>query len=252
MNTEVNNYDNQDLNRNLPVLYTIPKWNLIKKDPNEFCYRFFVPELGKWLPNNNLDRMLRSYLGISSQEYYDRWFLNITVPSDRPKCPCGKLVQYIDANRGYRTFCCKSCSNKYESSDRRLKRGLSLRITNAKPSVITKRSDSAKLAYINRPELVTRASETMTRRWASGELGRPNKEYLKYPRGNRSRMISPYTNEYIGFDSSFERRFFILCTKDTDIVSVSRAYPLRYIISTEEESERLNLNWEITLIHPTL
>jgi len=54
--------------------------------------------------------------GKTIQDYYDRWILNITVRSDRPKCPnCGKELPFgRNLGEGYRyEFCSLKCKANY-------------------------------------------------------------------------------------------------------------------------------------------
>lgn len=158
MNTEVNNYDNQELNRNLPVLYTIPKWQLIIYYHSNKI-RYFIPPSGKWANKATLTSLL-SEVGLTKQEYYDRWVLNITVPSERPKCinpDCGKEAMFLNMADGYSTICSdnflKISSRCYgyqdslhqNSPEVAEKKRVALAITNAKPEVRARRSESAKV-----------------------------------------------------------------------------------------------------------
>lgn len=102
---------------NLPVLYTVPKWNLVRGTGCNSTY-YYVPTMNKWINNKHLRREL-STIGMTIQEYYDRWFLNITVPSDRPKCPCGNSVAFFNASKGYRDHCSNKCSATYISDETR-------------------------------------------------------------------------------------------------------------------------------------
>lgn len=90
---------------NLPVLYTIPKWNLKRGSGSNSIY-YYIPMIDKWVNNKILYKTL-SKLGINDQDYYDRWFLNITVPSDRPKCSagCGRFRKYKSVGYGYTKYC---------------------------------------------------------------------------------------------------------------------------------------------------
>ena len=92
----------------LPVLYTIPRWNLVRGSGRLMV--FYVPYIDKFVSNMNLSNILKEF-NITSQDYYDRWFLNITVKSDRPKCPvCEFECSFIKVSRGYRLTCCnKEC-----------------------------------------------------------------------------------------------------------------------------------------------
>lgn len=72
---------------------------------------------GGWVTQYSLNRVL---LIVSEGKYdirdwYDRWILGITVPSQRPKCPyCNKEVEFTyHISNGYRLFCSCSCRAKY-------------------------------------------------------------------------------------------------------------------------------------------
>lgn len=91
----------------LPILYTIPKWELIRGTGHST--RYYVPELGRWISSKYLSRDLKE-IGMTVQEYYDRWFLNITAPSERPKCKkCGKELKFGRMSSGYPEYCSISC-----------------------------------------------------------------------------------------------------------------------------------------------
>lgn len=100
----------------LPVLYTIPKWNILQLTGRKFN-RYFVPELNEWVFSNKLSERLEE-LGITKQSWYDRWILNITTPLERPKCrTCGREVEFKDMVYGYRTSCNNSCSAQYRENN---------------------------------------------------------------------------------------------------------------------------------------
>jgi endogenous inhibitor of DNA gyrase (YacG/DUF329 family) len=66
---------------------------------------------GLYVYSKSLIKFLKR-LGYSSQNYYDRWVLNITVPSDRPICPiCGKYTRWKGKiSHGYHQYCSLKCS----------------------------------------------------------------------------------------------------------------------------------------------
>jgi len=76
---------------------------------------------GGWISQHRLKSILlelSSELGLSwsVQDYYDRWILNITTPSDRPKClNCGREVQFRKLADGYNSFCSKGCGSEYNN-----------------------------------------------------------------------------------------------------------------------------------------
>lgn len=68
---------------------------------------YYVFEIDRWIHKSALGRELEK-LGKSVQGYYDRWFLNITVPSDRPRCSnpnCNREARFLAFYRGYSNWC---------------------------------------------------------------------------------------------------------------------------------------------------
>lgn len=98
----------------LPVLYTISRWNLERG--YQAKKQHFVPWLNKWVPAKSISSELFK-IDKSVQDYYDRWYLNITVKSDRPKCPyCGKNLWFKELCHGYLKTCgSKECEYKRKS-----------------------------------------------------------------------------------------------------------------------------------------
>lgn len=115
----------------LPVLYTIPRRELIIGSGDRDTY-YLIPDCwidytkinkprgksgklvsdkGLYVYSKSLSKFLRK-LGYSPQDYYDRWILNITVHSDRPKCPaCGKYTRWKGKiSHGYFKYCSLKCS----------------------------------------------------------------------------------------------------------------------------------------------
>lgn len=97
--------------KNLPVLLTVPYWKL-----NPGTGYYYIPELDKEVHYIQFKRVL-SKLGKTVQEFYDRWVLNITVPSERPRCKfCNKEMHYGRyVFGGYMEFCDSTCANRYKA-----------------------------------------------------------------------------------------------------------------------------------------
>lgn len=77
-------------------------------------YKYYFPkEIGgpdDYLGSTKLYYELNK-IGLTVQIYYDLLILKINSPSDRPKCEiCGKPVEFLNANVGYRTMCSLKCS----------------------------------------------------------------------------------------------------------------------------------------------
>lgn len=102
------------------IIKSYNRSDLIKGSGGSLCYH--VPIEWSGSPDNWINRaMIRKVLlslGYTMNDYYDRWFLNITVKSDRPKCPyCNSVKNFRSIYRGYdRTCSSKSCINKLKSS----------------------------------------------------------------------------------------------------------------------------------------
>lgn len=86
--------------KNLPVLYTIPKWKMKLTVPGKKRKLYFIPELNKYVDTTHVSYYLPN-IGKTPQEWYDRWMLDITVPSDRPKIPDGRTARFRDLYFGY-------------------------------------------------------------------------------------------------------------------------------------------------------
>jgi endogenous inhibitor of DNA gyrase (YacG/DUF329 family) len=94
----------------LPVLYTIPLWNLTRGvgDRKEV----FIPETGEWI---NFRWVKRSVKGFDPHRYYQRWVLNKTVESEWVvfRCQyseCGSILDY-NMFGGHKLFCSRRCQS---------------------------------------------------------------------------------------------------------------------------------------------
>lgn len=267
MNAEVNNYDDQELNRNLPVLYTIPKWQL-KVIPYGTIQSaiHYIPEVNRWVCFKSLGRTLTK-LGIDHQSWFDRWYLNITVPSDRPRCKagCGRERRFLSLSAGYSTMCAEAgipnedgitCYHKVfseaqylvdrRSEEYRAKLSDSITKAHADPVIKAKYDEAnkkvgAKLSIIskvsqNRPEVKLKKSKSARKahadpnKYVNGNIGLGG-----HRRGIRSRVISIYTNSELRFDSEFERKFYGICTEDPTIYKLVRPNcRIKYYIPGDE------------------
>lgn len=108
MNNEIEN------GKYLPILYTIPRWRLIIGSGRTMKY--YISWTDEWVSCQSL-RFKLLKLNFTSQNYYDRWVLNITVPSERPKCPvCGVECTFGRISYGYSTICkSKVCDSVIKS-----------------------------------------------------------------------------------------------------------------------------------------
>lgn len=103
----------------IPLIDTEPLWDydpglyyLIPKDLSETGSSYYLP-ICKFYTK-------LTELGVTSQEYYDRYFLGLESVSERPTCPyCGNNCFFQDLNKGYSKYCSRSCqvSDAWENDD---------------------------------------------------------------------------------------------------------------------------------------
>ena len=151
--------------KNLPVLYMRPIWiSLIKRfGKQSLCY---VEGYG-YVTSGKLNVISLKFEGRNSQEWYDRWILGITVPSQRPKCEiegCNKEVEWRGFDINYKKGSCndsihrKLVANSHKSRDFTEDQinYRSKRIKDAfdnDPSIQERKSRSLKATYELNPEL---------------------------------------------------------------------------------------------------
>lgn len=103
------------------VLYRPPEWQ-VKRTLGKYSssYQYYIYELGIWMSATHMRGFLLK-VGLTPQEWYDRWILGITVPSDRPRCQCehckkgNPVTRFIGLHKGYFKYCDESCSRLSES-----------------------------------------------------------------------------------------------------------------------------------------
>lgn len=171
------------IKRNLPVLYTLPKWKLVRGSGRNGKY-YYLPYFNKWIGNHKLRKEL-SILNLSIQDYYDRWFLNITTKSQRPKCPiCGKENLFKGIGNEYTTACSMKCGSKY-----------SWAIGNKDyEGAHEDRSNRAKEIF-SRPEVRQKISESVKRSWSDPNSIRNTDEYKNKLSNGLKRFYSDPDNE---------------------------------------------------------
>lgn len=105
-----------------PVLLTFPRYKMILrrgKGSNDVFY--YIPYENRYVNSKIIKKVLSKY-NITTQEYYDRWFLNITVPSERPRCKnCDINVGFIGVYKGYHKYCNNKCSRNSDERRESLK-----------------------------------------------------------------------------------------------------------------------------------
>lgn len=204
---------------NLPVLYTLPKWKLVRGlGKNKIEY--YVPWLDKWINNKRLNARL-SEIRYDAQTYYDRWFLNITTPSQRPRCQvlgCTNeaIFQGIDRN-----YCRLTCNNPEHD---KIAKGMNHARGNKN--------------RFNDPiirERLSKAYSIGSRKSWSNPTERMKENCGKY-RSIKESVFSQYENKIIILDSWWEVKFFNDCINNPSIKSVLREpITIKYIKPTDGE-----------------
>lgn len=205
---------------------------------------YFIPELDKWVNSKRLKLSLKE-IGISTQDYYDKYVLEILDSSERPKCPyCGKECIFIEIGKGYRTTCGdEECiSKEYTACQKysrvhnpdRWKRQSETVKNLYKDEEYYNRWYSSRLVTFNTEEHKKIASEAMKKVWQN-----PSDKLLATC-GNgpyhKAWVYSPYENKDIHLDSSWEQKFFPDIQEDPEVVLVIRPRdPISYVSPLDNE-----------------
>lgn len=250
------------MSKNLPILYTLPKWKLTKGSGAKI--RYYVPELNKWISNRYLNHEL-SKLGLTSQDYYDRWFLNITTKSQRPKCPiCNDYRKFDKISHGYEVTCSKSeCSKlnfssslklsftdnrleklsaaqrrRYQNYEERVKISMGVkRFINNNPEIILNSINNSRKSHrtkeyrdkMSRIMKVVMNSEPIKdniRKKSLLKWKNPTNKMIEANRvkriGIRSKLYNPYESKFIYLDSKWERIFYFRLDNDPSVIKIER------------------------------
>lgn len=181
--------------RYLPVLYMIPKDKLILGSGRHTKY--YVYWIDSYVSSVSLKRVLKD-LGKTPQDWYDRWILGITVPSDRPKCIiCGNECTYDRLSIGYYKVCKNtSCINKSTS--------ISMKKCLNTPEIKEKLSNSQKKRFED-PKEREKLSEYSKNMWKNDDirdriLSTRSETYKNHPeiseKKSKSMKITTNTPEY--------------------------------------------------------
>lgn len=66
------------------------------KKVSKSVVQYYIVELQKWVYNRSITKHL-SAIGMTKQEWYDKYILQIASPNDRPRCPaCGKILPFTN------------------------------------------------------------------------------------------------------------------------------------------------------------
>lgn len=209
----------------------------------------YIYEDNKWYKVYKFNKRLRE-LGINPRDWYDRWVLGITVPSERPKCiHCGKELPFIGLFQGYwKSFCCKKCHDDYQLGKplpeehanklREVKRSLKDRLRNSLSHIGFKASEETK----------KKLSEERQKRWENPTPGML-KSLECMTRNSWGRKSHVYLNgEIMYFDSSYELKFFNIIIRNEFVTSIKReSRIINYIDPIDKRLHRYMIDFEVKM-----
>lgn len=206
---------------------------------------YFIPELDKWVNSKRLKLSLKE-IGISTQDYYDKYVLEILDSSERPKCPyCGKECIFIEIGKGYRTTCGdEECISKEYTECQKYSR-----VHN--PDRWKRQSETVKNLYKDeeykerwnqsrREKMYDNPTYRLNNKLAQLKSWRnPSDARLATMSGghyHKAWVYSPYENKDIHLDSSWEQKFFSDIQEDPEVVLVIRPRdPISYVSPLDNE-----------------
>lgn len=204
--------------KNLPVLNIIPKWKMRISVPGKKRKLYYIPELDKYVDSTHV---IYELIGIhkTPQEHYDRWYLNVLVPSDRPRIPDGRLARFRDYCFGYaKTQVEESRSISFSEFSKLFQ-----------DSKIKWKSNSSKgqLRRYRNPDERKKTSRSSRKVWSNPTEALLNNSLGSYSRAKKLKVYSKWENKDIILDSSWEIK---LIEKMTLILSVSSLIRPRFSI----------------------
>lgn len=237
---------------NLPILYTIDSNKIINNNI------YYIPELNEYVGSKSLRGKLR-IIGLDPQNWYDRWVLNITTPSQRPKCiVCGSEAKFRRASSGYYKTCSNHrnistselMSNMYKDEKLRLMISRSVKKSLNTSEIKDKHINGIRNSHIKNPDLGKRRGKVLRDRilndpelkelWSESHRIAALKSWSNptdkmknsnsYSTGIKSKIYSPYENRWISLDSNWEKLFFFKMDNNPNVKSVIRVpFTIKYI-----------------------
>lgn len=240
-------------NRNLPVLKTYRKDELIRGNGRNTYY--LIPsewiESEIWIHCRKLDHYLNK-INKTPQDWYDRWILNISISSERPKCPiCGKDSQFRGIYYNYSISCAsKSCLLKVRGEG--IKLSHSLNNFGERISEILRKSHSDPKSGFNSIECNQRRSIGLKNARSNPNSGYNTKEYRTYLRNHFSNLWkdpnSNYNSDSYRKKLSDAQKFVWSNPGIYSVFHGSHIVPFSYCgihISMKSGAQRYQSSWEL-------
>lgn len=212
--------------KNLPVLYTIPRWKMELKLGVKNV-KYYIPELRCYVDKSQLGNKL-SKIGRTVKDWYNRWIMNFTVESQIPICKisgCSEPVEFKGITVGYSIG---TCSNK---DHRRL--GKIMSHTGKTHSIETRNkiSMSTKLSFINDPLLIERRTRSLIKTLSTPEskLKKHNIMVKRYKDENEHKKTS------IGLKKAY--------SKSSSRENVSRAKLIQWMNPSDAMIKSIKANY---------
>lgn len=204
--------------KNLPVLYTIPKWKMKLTVPGKKRKLYFIPELNKYVDTTHVSYYLPN-IGKTPQEWYDRWMLDITVPSDRPKVIDGRTARFRDLCFGY-------AKTQAETSVLTFNEWLSE--WNKARDRASKNSTNGQVNRYKRPEEREKTSSSSRLVWRNPSDKLINNSLGSYKSRLSAKVYSKWEGKEITFDSSWEVHLFNKVNNLDGYVLVRTPFTVQY------------------------
>lgn len=172
-------------------------------------YMYFTPEgyrfrikFNKWLNKNSM----------STQEWYDKYYLNIVLPSQRPRCiypGCNEICEFSKCSIGYTDFCCHSHCQSYNW----IRNDGESREKSSKTHIEYFKDDD------NRIKKGIDTINGILRKWRDGEDSSfKSKSGYVYTQ----KCINCDINNYVQYDSTYELAFITYMEMEDSITSYER------------------------------
>lgn len=193
----------------------------------------------QWLTSNaGQFRIALDKYGLTCQEWYDIAVLGFTDISERPKCPCGKDVEFALCF-GYRPYCSKSCQARYTmTEDKCIKMHKAWKDDLNDPEIrkeFSEKQRQGQLGMKRDPDAIRRSIETKIARG-----------HNRLSEESRRKISIANKKNYSGNEEAIDRIMSVGYhrTKNGIYKAIKCSYPIRYLSSWELDFMKIcdNLN----------
>jgi hypothetical protein len=183
---------------------------------NDRFTNYFIPEINRWVNARWMSRELLK-IGMTCQEWYDKYILKISSELERPKClHCGAYSKFRNISKGYSSYCNSRCFGTIQNP-----------ITGSSDTVKKVRSNTMKnLNISNWTDEEYRKRKSLQ---ISDRMNNPSKSIKSHAGRNRGDLLSRASNRKV-----LEAYFYVIVYKSCYKIGVSLSSPLKRIGSDFE------------------